>query len=172
MKPTLQFRLSQHLTLTPQLQQSIRLLQLSTVELNQEIERLLMENPILERDEGEGEATAPPRGEATTRNAADEPRERSEERAEERADELPADYATSWRGVDEEGEQSDRTQAAPDTPTLRDHLNGQLALLSLEARDRALVALLVDALDEDGYLTQPLEEIAALVAPEGEVSVE
>ena len=49
MKPSLQFRLSQHLTLTPQLQQSIRLLLLSTVELNQEIERMLMENPILER---------------------------------------------------------------------------------------------------------------------------
>ncbi|MGH6784978.1 MAG: RNA polymerase factor sigma-54, partial [Sphingomicrobium sp.] len=52
MKPSLQFRLSQHLTLTPQLQQSIRLLQLSTVELNQEIERILMENPALEREEG------------------------------------------------------------------------------------------------------------------------
>ena len=51
MKPTLQFKLSQHLTLTPQLQQSIRLLQLSTIELNQEIERLLMENPMLEREE-------------------------------------------------------------------------------------------------------------------------
>ena len=64
MKPTLQFRLSQHLTLTPQLQQSIRLLQLSTVELNQEIERMLMENPILEREDIEGDAQAaftPPR---------------------------------------------------------------------------------------------------------------
>ena len=56
MKPTLQFRLSQHLTLTPQLQQSIRLLQLSTVELNQEIERLLADNPILEREDGESDA--------------------------------------------------------------------------------------------------------------------
>jgi RNA polymerase sigma-54 factor len=56
MKPSLQFRLSQHLTLTPQLQQSIRLLQLSTVELNQEIERILMENPALEREDHEGEA--------------------------------------------------------------------------------------------------------------------
>src|ERR1700752_693605 len=55
MKPTLQFRLSQHLTLTPQLQQSIRLLQLSTIELNQEVERLLQENPLLERAEAEGE---------------------------------------------------------------------------------------------------------------------
>ena len=49
MKHSLQLKLSQHLTLTPQLQQSIRLLQLSTVELNQELERYLAENPLLER---------------------------------------------------------------------------------------------------------------------------
>ncbi|HEX4763325.1 MAG TPA: RNA polymerase factor sigma-54, partial [Usitatibacter sp.] len=63
MKHSLQLKLSQHLTLTPQLQQSIRLLQLSTVELNQELERYLAENPLLERADfagGEGEAAAPP----------------------------------------------------------------------------------------------------------------
>jgi RNA polymerase sigma-54 factor len=192
MKPTLQFRLSQHLTLTPQLQQSIRLLQLSTVELNQEIERLLMENPILEREENEGETTVPPRGEGEARGESEAegeaggeagqrsaPEERREERQDDRQegmrdrpDELGGDFSTSWRGVDDDGEPTDRTQAAPDTPTLRDHLNGQITLLSLEPRDRALVSLLVDALDEDGYLTQPLEEIAALFAPEGEVTVE
>src|SRR5689334_25334202 len=53
MKPTLQLKLSQHLTLTPQLQQSIRLLQLSTIELNAEVERLLQENPLLEKAEDE-----------------------------------------------------------------------------------------------------------------------
>src|SRR5277367_3971884 len=52
MKHSLQLRLSQHLTLTPQLQQSIRLLQLSTLELNQEIEQLLQDNPLLEREDG------------------------------------------------------------------------------------------------------------------------
>ena len=51
MKPGLSLRLSQHLALTPQLQQSIRLLQLSTVELNQELEQALAENPLLERDD-------------------------------------------------------------------------------------------------------------------------
>src|SRR2546429_8126450 len=56
MKQTLQLKLSQHLTLTPQLQQSIRLLQLSTLELNQEVERMLQENPLLERAEAEEEA--------------------------------------------------------------------------------------------------------------------
>ena len=72
MKPTLQFRLSQHLTLTPQLQQSIRLLQLSTVELNQEIERMLMDNPILEREDAESEGGyAPPRDAAAPGAAAE-----------------------------------------------------------------------------------------------------
>jgi len=55
MKQTLQLKLTQHLTLTPQLQQSIRLLQLSTLELNAEVDRMLQENPLLEREEGEDE---------------------------------------------------------------------------------------------------------------------
>ena len=69
MKPSLQFRLSQHLTLTPQLQQSIRLLQLSTLELNQEIERFLQDNPLLEREEQaeeEGARDATPAAQLTT----------------------------------------------------------------------------------------------------------
>src|ERR1700741_2297120 len=60
MKQTLQLKLSQHLTLTPQLQQSIRLLQLSTLELNQEIEKFLQDNPLLERDDVREEPPAPP----------------------------------------------------------------------------------------------------------------
>src|SRR5260370_21227793 len=59
MKHTLQLKLSQHLTLTPQLQQSIRLLQLSTLELNQEVERMLQENPLLERAEREEDTSRP-----------------------------------------------------------------------------------------------------------------
>ena len=164
MKPTLQFRLSQHLTLTRQLQQSIRLLQLSTVELNQEIERLLMDNPILEREDGESEAAAAV-AESSARAPAGEAREHAEEPH-------PDFSAPSWRGNDDDGDDGERSRTAPDTPTLRDHLYGELALLSLEARDRTLVGLLIDALDEDGYLTQPLEEIAALMPPEAEVSVE
>src|SRR6266436_949496 len=58
MKQTLQLKLTQHLTLTPQLQQSIRLLQLSTIELNAEVERMLQENPLLEKAEGEDDARA------------------------------------------------------------------------------------------------------------------
>ena len=72
--------------------------------------------------------------------------------------------AASWRGPDDD-EDGDRTHATPDTPTLRDHLRAQLSLTNLGARDRAFVEILIDALDDDGYLTQPLEEIAALLLP-------
>jgi RNA polymerase sigma-54 factor len=143
LKPSLQFRLSQHLTLTPQLQQSIRLLQLSTVELNQEIERLLMDNPALEREETEApaapEPSAPPEAET---------------------DWSPSSAPAMRTADDEEG---DRHAATPDLPTLRDHLATQLSLVNLGERDRGCVQLLIDALDEDGYLTQPLEEIAVLM---------
>src|SRR3990170_5906599 len=135
MKPTLQFRLSQHLTVTPQLQQAIRLLQLSTVELNQEIERLLAENPVLERAEGEAD------DDAADERAAAESAPRGGDAAERsRAEELPADYGTAWpRGDDEDD--GDLAFSMPDTPTLRDHLVAQLGLLNLDLRDRALVGL-------------------------------
>lgn len=171
MKPTLQFRLSQHLTLTPQLQQSIRLLQLSTIELNQEIERLLMENPILEREDVEGDAQAaftPPRD--TLQSASEAATQAADETTERREDWLAELAAPAWRGDDDED--GDRTLAAPDTPTLRDHLNQQLTLTGIGERDRALVALLIDVLDDDGYLTQPLEEIAAMFAAEAQVDLE
>ena len=162
MKPSLQFRLSQHLTLTPQLQQSIRLLQLSTVELNQEIDRILMENPALEREETEHEAPAP-------KEAAPEPAPASSASSE--SPDWPSEAASNWRGP-EDDEDGDRTHAAPDTPTLRDHLRAQLSVTNLGVRDRAFIEILIDALDEDGYLTQPLEEILALLPAEAEATEE
>src|SRR5256885_4720284 len=165
MKPSLQFRLSQHLTLTPQLQQSIRLLQLSTVELNQEIDRILMENPALERED-EGEAHAPqPAGGASEPVAATAPAEAPAADAD-----WSADLAANWRGADDE--EGERSFVAPDTPTLRDHLQAQLSVTNLGVHDRIFVELLIDALDDDGYLTQSLEEIAALLPPEASADAE
>jgi RNA polymerase sigma-54 factor len=178
MKPTLQFRLSQHLTLTPQLQQSIRLLQLSTIELNQEIERILMENPILERDDSEADSASPPSA-SNTAGAQGAPEEAAAGPASDRVDAVGESGATDvwsdesgtpWRSNDED--ESDRGFGAPDSPTLRDHLNTQLTLTKLGERDRVLVAMLIDALDEDGYLTQNLEEIVALLPAEAEVELD
>src|SRR6185503_8769422 len=168
MKPSLQFRLSQHLTLTPQLQQSIRLLQLSTVELNQEIDRLLMENPALEREDVEGgeheNAPAAPAQAGSSTSAPAEPASAETD--------WSADIASNWRGAPDDEEDGDRSFATPDTPTLRDHLLSQLTLTNLDERDRVFVMVLIDALDEDGYFTLPLEEIAALLPPEAEAGME
>jgi RNA polymerase sigma-54 factor len=188
MKQTLQLKLSQHLTLTPQLQQSIRLLQLSTIELNQEVERMLQENPLLERIEGEEEssmpAPAPPGAAAATtetidRNAHNE-RDASADRVSTREDapEAPdfSDYGSGggdgdW-GSGGASEDDDFFPQQVATSTLRDHLNGQLSLLNLPLRDRQIVSALIDALDDDGYLTTPLEEIAEIFPQELEIEPE
>jgi RNA polymerase sigma-54 factor len=176
MKPSLQFRLSQHLTLTPQLQQSIKLLQLSTIELNQEIERVLMENPVLEREDGHeehGSASAPAASDAPPSAAAGTQGEASAPEAPTDAPtdaDWPVDVQGSWRGEDDED--NDRSFSAADTPTLREHLSTQLSLTNLGVRDRVFVQLLIDALDDDGYLTQPLEEIATMLPEEAQAALE
>src|SRR5437868_14108908 len=131
MKPSLQFRLSQHLTLTPQLQQSIRLLQLSTVELNQEIDRLLMENPALEREDVEdsGEAAPPPSAGSSTASSTTEAAPAPDT-------DWAAELSSNWRPGDSGDEEGEKNFTAPDTPTLRDHLHSQLSVTKLSPRDR------------------------------------
>jgi RNA polymerase sigma-54 factor len=187
-KQTLQLKLSQHLTLTPQLQQSIRLLQLSTLELNAEVERILQENPLLERQEveDEGGAEMPLAGPGRSTDALDRastPETMSDARTDapsvrEEAPEIAdfADYGggggdSDWGG----GSGNDDDEFYPQqvaTSTLRDHLNAQLALLNLPLRDRTIVTALIDALDDDGYLASPLEEIAELFPEELEIDAD
>jgi RNA polymerase sigma-54 factor len=175
MKQTLQVRLSQHLTLTPQLQQSIRLLQLSTLELNQELEKFLMDNPLLERGEpGDPAAEAPEELDRLPRTAEGVDRDGEAQSDDSGAESTlergsDTDYfadAPSAPSARDDAEEGDYPQQAADAPTLREHLVAQLALTQLEPRDRTLAELLVDALDEDGYLTQTLEEIAELLPQE------
>ncbi len=185
-KQTLQLKLSQHLTLTPQLQQSIRLLQLSTLELNAEVERMLQENPLLERAEGEGDdehvplplpLAGPGRVETdagdTRGSAADD------DRAAPSSDDSPlvAEYAeyggsdADWGGAGH-GDDDDFLPQQVASSTLREHLLGQLALLNLPLRDRRLATALIDALDDDGYLPTSLEEFARLFPDELEIEPE
>ncbi|HET7766554.1 MAG TPA: RNA polymerase factor sigma-54 [Burkholderiales bacterium] len=179
MKQTLQLKLSQHLTLTPQLQQSIRLLQLSTMELNQELEKFLAENPLLEREDADAPLPAAPahmNGEPATalQPSAEQPEAESPAQSDAYSAEL------DWVGEggsgagprDDSDEAGDYSQVAADSPNLREHLHRQLTLTKLEARDRNLVAFLIEALDEDGYLTQPLEELVQIVPEELQIEPE
>jgi len=179
MKHSLQLKLSQHLTLTPQLQQSIRLLQLSTLELNQEIERFLQENPLLERDEGADDdgVAPPPNGSLTpeytsssTTSSTSSEKEEDGNRPEmpEPEGEWRDDGGGAYSGHDD-GEDSEFPQLAADSPSLREHLLWQINLLQCPDRDKRIVAMLVDTLDDDGYMTQDLEELAAMFPPEMEL---
>jgi len=170
MKHSLQLRLSQHLTLTPQLQQSIRLLQLSTLELNQELERILQENPLLERDDGIREQTVAPPTEPVARATDAAPVAESPASDAAPADGETAEFSATDDGpagaYRDDGGDGEYQQIAEDAPTLRVHLLAQLSLTNLSERDRKLVTLLIDSLDDDGYLTQSLEELAAILPPE------
>lgn len=172
MKHSLQLRLSQHLTLTPQLQQSIRLLQLSTLELNQEIERLLQDNPLLEREDVE--PPPPPPRDSTEQTAAGESSATTEAEATapgEDAGAFDAMDGVSYGGSGDTGD-DDFSPVAEQPASLRAHLAAQLSLMHLSDRDRQLVTLLIDSLDDGGYLPQALEEIAAMLPPELEVEPE
>ena len=191
MKPSLQVRLSQHLALTPQLQQSIRLLQLSTLELHQEVEQMLEQNPFLEteedavpafeqslerpsasatanveRDEAEASSDAGGDGVAGVDAAEFGTPERDDwENGTERDDfdgirELPSNSG-SGAVADDDFDPQERNVAAP---TLQDHLRSQLAGMRLGAEDHAALNVLIESLDEDGYLADSLEEIAAQLA--------
>ncbi|MGH8638194.1 MAG: RNA polymerase factor sigma-54, partial [Burkholderiales bacterium] len=175
MKHSLQLRLSQHLTLTPQLQQSIRLLQLSTLELNQELERFLQDNPLLERDEEVVDGATSTRiesesyGEADSAPSTPEP---EEPRVEAATSELGVTSLASFEdegygaGTRDDDDDSDFPQIPSATPTLREHLLSQTGFTQMSERDRILVSLLIDALDDSGFITQPLEEIAQMLPPE------
>jgi RNA polymerase sigma-54 factor len=196
MKPSLQVRLSQHLALTPQLQQSIRLLQLSTLELHQEVEQMLEQNPFLETED-EGGAVFEPMVERLS--PAERAGERETERAAESsssdaADDTPAvdstDFGTTERDDWENGTERDDFDGIRETPSagtgagsnddsdyepqdrnavgisLQEHLRGQLLGMRLSPEDAAAVHVLIESLNEDGYLADSLEDIAAELVDE------
>ncbi len=173
MKPSLQLKLSQHLALTPQLQQSIRLLQLSTLELEQELEKYLQENPLLEREE---EEYAPPKpGSDEAESAATEQSEIEPAPTPSSADDESwlgeeSSYSSSSGSFDDDDNDFQDVQAA--TTSLREHLSWQLGLMAIPDRDRTLVQCLIEALDDDGYLTQSLEDLAETLPPELEIEAE
>src|SRR5437899_10167288 len=142
MKQTLQLKLSQHLTLTPQLRQSIRLLQLSTMELNQELEKFLAENPLLEREDADSEIPPPPapmNGEPAT--ALQAPAEEASTENPSQTDIFSADTdwggeAGSSSGTRDDADDGDFFQVPAESPNLREHLRSEERRVGKECRSR------------------------------------
>ena len=198
MKASLQVRLSQHLALTPQLQQSIRLLQLSTLELHQEIEQMMEQNPFLEPEEEAGlpeaqfeglNASTSASATDTAKTATDTDAEgrTSSDNVDEPAGVDAAEFGTTERDDWENGTERDDFDGIRELPSsgsgqssdsdddferqnrdvavsLEDHLRTQLSSLRLSDEDAAAVLVLIESLNEDGYLADSLEEIAERLA--------
>lgn len=187
MKPTLQLQIGQHLAMTPQLQQAIRLLQLSTLELQQEIQEALDANPMLEMADEDGSNSEPvddtpidyaaaeallASSEADTGSQGEEPAALDINANESMPDELPVDSvwedvfssggSTPAGSAEDDDNPFESRNAAPET--LADHLLWQLNLTPFTDLDRAIGHVILDAIDERGYLTLPVEDILEAVA--------
>ena len=165
LKASLQLRLGQSLTMTPQLQQAIRLLQLPTIELQAHIREALESNVMLELEEDTDTATFQPLattemgGESTA--AAAEPDVEVIDEAWSDSGAGPAE--NPWNPGDDERVQE---IAGATGGTLREHLLWQLDLLQLNAREQTIGRALIDAINDDGYLADALGEVRASLLPE------
>ncbi len=177
MKQSLHLRLGQQLAMTPQLQQAIRLLQLSTLDLKQEIQEVLESNPMLEMEE-EGEHREAVNGpEHTEKVPSTETAAETEIRADssEMPAELPVDsewtdvydnYAPPSGGSRAENTDTDFLAQRSEAQTLYDHLLWQMNLSRFDATEQAIATAIIDAISEDGYLVATLEEIEDCVGDE------
>jgi RNA polymerase sigma-54 factor len=173
MKPALQLRLSQQLTLTPQLQQALRLLQLSTQDMHQEVARMLEENPMLEASEDFTTSAFTTETRTTTTDADEAPPPHDDDReTTDSFDNEPADWSANGITRSDDDEDDSRFEQAALQSTLREHLHCQLTTSSLDNSDRQVVGMLIDALDENGYLAQSLDEIAELLPAELEITLD
>jgi len=173
MKPSLQLRIGQSLTMTPQLQQAIRLLQLSSVELQAEVQDALESNMMLEMDEGESEQkTSEEAATKTTETKKDSTDNVTDLNQETMPDELPVD--SGWDDVydntpnyakannDKDNYDGFENQDSSKN-TLREHLEWQLNLAQITDSDKVIALTIIDSLDDDGYLAGTLEDILAAV---------
>ncbi len=188
MKQTLDLQLGQHLTITPQLQQAIRLLQLSSIELQQEIQEALETNPLLEEkedDAGDQKDEAANNDFDSSELTVDGSLQPTDLEMDQRklddatgpdnndwsdGFDIPVSGATARVDNDDDLPDLDARNSRPQT--LRDHLEWQMQMTPFSEKDRALALAIIDSINEDGYLTCSLEEIHQLLVREHETDLD
>ncbi len=194
MKLSLQLKLGQQLTMTPQLQQAIRLLQLSTLDLQQEIHQALESNPMLELIENSDEDESPAATESTSEANVNEPSSteattKTRDNAELNSDDndwqndIPDDLGvdSSWDDVytstssqssSFDGDSSDFESRTSAEGTLQDHLHWQLNLTHMSEKDNSIGVAIIDAIDSNGMLTVDLESIHSGFDSDAEIEID
>lgn len=147
MKPSLQLSIGQHLTLTPQLQQAIKLLQLSTIDLQQEIQMIVESNPMLEATQHEEKE-----------ESVTEKSDQNEEFADFQWSQL---YNSSNKKTNFDDNDYNFDNLHCTTTNLKEHLRWQLDLSSMSDIDRVIAETLIDAVNDDGFLTMPISDLYA-----------
>ena len=176
MKVGMELGVRQHMVLTPRMQQALRLLQLSSQELTQEIEQALVSNPFLETPETQEQETAfSATGNETASTGENSAQAETEPTG--AADSDPWPIADEGQGAvraarSEDTDDGDWTGRSEAPVTLHDHLRGQLMLSQMDERDRALCQFMVEALDDDGYLRLELAELSEMISEEHGVEAE
>ncbi|GFD88396.1 RNA polymerase sigma-54 factor [Tenacibaculum sp. KUL152] len=177
MKPSLQLKFSQQLTMTPQLQQAIKLLQLSTLDLQQEIQEALDSNPLLEVEEGHDEPQLEKNNidnddsgvEASATASSDTLEAGDALEKNDLPDELPIDstwdeyYSASSAPAPGPASDDEQIFQGETTEDIQEHLLWQMRLTPFSDTDRAIAMAIIDSIDESGYLTVSLEEILEAV---------
>ncbi|HEU4602086.1 MAG TPA: RNA polymerase factor sigma-54 [Steroidobacteraceae bacterium] len=170
LKPALQLKLGQQLTMTPQLQQAIRLLQLPVLELQAQIREALETNVMLEAEDEAGSLetgdTLEPQLDAapTAEETATADREQEVDLIDDpdwSDSQVTGPSETPWSGDEHSQDFSDAGGE-----TLQEHLSWQLEMSRLSDRDMRIGAAIIDAINDDGYVIEPLEEIAKNLQPE------
>jgi RNA polymerase sigma-54 factor len=164
---------TQRQTLTPRLQEAVRLLQLSSLDFAQEVRQAVSTNPFLEADENDSDVAPAAEPVAGSDGAASDAGE-SNSLDTSAAAETPWE-SSNWsqfgqRNGHSGDVDSDIGEITPAVPSLHEHLRTDLGLLTLSDRDRVIAATLIEALDDDGYLRIGLDEVARLtdLSPEPE----
>jgi len=180
MKQSLQLKLSQNLTMTPQLQQAIKLLQLSSLELRLEIQEALDSNMMLELDDGEVMESLERAGDSPADTESRESEDPEPGENNDIPEDLPVD--TAWEDIydstigyprhNEAAEYNGYENRDVGKKNLHDHLLWQLNLSPGSETDKAIAIALIDALNDDGYLTSSLEEIQSSLSDGLEVELE
>lgn len=180
MKPSLQLKFSQQLTMTPQLQQAIKLLQLSTLDLQQEIQEALDSNPLLEVEEGNDEPQVEKNNidsddsvtEASATASSDTLEAGDALEKNDLPDELPIDstwdeyYSASSAPAPGPSNDDEQIFQGETTEDIQEHLSWQMRLTHFSDTDRAIATAIIDSIDESGYLTVTLEDILDAVNSE------
>ncbi|MFM2482965.1 RNA polymerase factor sigma-54 [Celerinatantimonas sp. YJH-8] len=170
MKAALQLRLGQQLTMTPQLQQAIRLLQLSTLDLQQEIQEALDANPLLEAEDNLQDSSPQDPDQISDDDsitASDSSQLETTEAIsnETMGDDLPVDstwddlYSASSAPAAPMPDDNEHIYQGETTESLQDHLLWQMRLTPFSETDQGIALAIIDAVDESGYLTQTTEQL-------------